>query len=181
MSRWHLVFVALWALGLTMRGPVLEPTPAVSAGAESAAVAPLDAEGVARIMGEWNPGLSPVERERIGDAVMRCNEQHGLDPTLVTGLIWVESRGRPWARSNKGALGLMQVMPYMSGPMGLAGNSTTIESNVAAGCRILAENIERLGLEDGVSAYFWGGNIRNANYLNKVMSARQRILDEVSS
>ncbi|NNL66855.1 MAG: lytic transglycosylase domain-containing protein [Myxococcales bacterium] len=141
----------------------------------------MDAEAVGRIVGEWNPSLSSVERDRIGAAVMRCQAQHALDPTLVTAMIWVESRGRPWARSPKGALGLMQVMPYMAEPFGLPGNFTTIESNVEAGCRILSDNIERLGEADGISAYFWGSNIRSAGYRNKVEAARERVRRELRS
>jgi soluble lytic murein transglycosylase-like protein len=132
-------------------------------------------------VGDWNPSLSRAERDRIGDAVMRCNRRYGLDPTLVTAVIWVESRGRPWARSPKGALGLMQVMPYMAEPLGLAGNFTTIESNIEAGCRILSDNIERLGEADGVSAYFWGSNIRGVSYLNRVREARERVRQELRS
>jgi len=69
----------------------------------------------------------------------------------------------------------MQVMPHMAEPLGLAGNFTTIESNLEAGCRILSDNIERLGEADGVSAYFWGSNIRGVAYLNRVQQARERI------
>jgi soluble lytic murein transglycosylase-like protein len=181
MSRWSLVFVAFWALALTMRVPELRETPSVSAGPEALVGDQVGAHAVSRIVGGWNPILSFVERERIGDAVMRCADRHDLDPTLVTAMIWVESRGRPWARSPKGAIGLMQVMPYMAEPLGLAGNFTTIESNIAAGCRILSDNIERLGEADGVSAYFWGSNIRNANYRNRVERARERVRSELSS
>jgi soluble lytic murein transglycosylase-like protein len=90
-------------------------------------------------------------------------------------VIIVESSVRPWAYSPKGAIGLMQVMPYMSAPLGLAGNPTTIESNIEAGCWILAHNIQRLGEERGISAYFWGGKIRNLAYLEKVREARETI------
>ena len=182
MQRWSLVFVAFWALALTMRDETLSTaTPHVSAGPTAEVTAAMDAPAVARIVGEWNPTLSAVERERIGAAVIGCQERYGLDPTLVTAMIWVESRGRPWARSPKGALGLMQVMPYMAEPLGLAGNFTTIESNVEAGCRILSDNIERLGEADGVSAYFWGSNIRSASYLNRVQKARERVRRELRS
>jgi len=183
MSRWSLAFVAFWALALTMRD--VEPfqpgaTPSVSAGLAELGPS-MDADAVGRIIGSWNPSLSLVERQRVGAAVMRCHERNGLDPTLVTAMIWVESRGRPWARSPKGAMGLMQVMPYMAEPMNLAGNFTTIESNVTAGCRILSDNIERLGEADGVSAYFWGSNIQGVGYLNRVRAARARVRDEIRS
>jgi len=183
MSRWSLAFVAFWAMALTMRAPS-HGTPPVSAGPPAviaASASPMDGDAVARIVGSWNPTLSGVERVRIGEAVIGCHERYGLDPTLVTAMIWVESRGRPWARSPKGALGLMQVMPYMAEPLGLAGNFTTIESNVEAGCRILSDNIERLGEADGVSAYFWGSNIRGVSYLNRVQEARERVRQELRS
>lgn len=187
MSRWSLAFVAFWAMALTMHGSPSSMTPSVSAGPVSAtsdavaAAGGIDSDAVARIIGSWNPILSTVERQRIGDAVVACQEHYDLDPTLVTAMIWVESRGRPWARSPKGALGLMQVMPYMAEPFGLAGNFTTIESNVEAGCRILSDNIERLGEADGVSAYFWGSNIRGASYLNRVEKARERVREALRS
>jgi hypothetical protein len=181
MSRWSLVLVAFWAMALTMRDSTPAATPHVSAGGPAGATLSMDGEAVGRIVGSWNPTLSSVERHRIGVAVMRCQDHYDLDPTLVTAMIWVESRGRPWARSPKGAMGLMQVMPYMAEPLGLAGNFTTIESNVEAGCRILSDNIERLGEADGVSAYFWGSNIRSVSYLNRVEAARERVRRELRS
>jgi soluble lytic murein transglycosylase-like protein len=168
-------------MALTMRDDASRLTPPVSAPPAAEAALAVDEGAVARIVGTWNPALSRVERERIGAAVMGCHDRYGLDPTLVTAMIWVESRGRPWARSPKGALGLMQVMPYMAEPLGLAGNFTTIESNVEAGCRILSDNIERLGEADGVSACFWGSNIRGVSYLNRVQEARERVRQALRS
>ncbi len=116
------------------------------------------------------------ERTRVVDAVVASGTRHGLDPYLVTAVLLVESDGRPWARSEKGAIGLMQVMPYMIEPLGLAGNFATIESNVEAGCFILADNIRRLGEARGISAYFWGGNVRGVAYLERVLEAKERVL-----
>jgi hypothetical protein len=48
----------------------------------------------------------------------------------------------------------------------------TIESNIEAGCWILAGNIRRLGEEEGISSYFWGSDIRGLGYLEKVRAAR---------
>ena len=139
------------------------------------AVPSMDAAEVAAVMGVWNPMLSVRERERIGAAVVRYSAKYGLDPELVTAIVLVESSARPWARSPKGAQGLMQVMPHMSRSMGLAGNLSTIETNIEAGCRILAGNIRRLGEEDGISAYFWGSDIRGDGYLRRVQVARQQV------
>jgi soluble lytic murein transglycosylase-like protein len=130
---------------------------------------------------ELNPHLTEAQSARIRDAIVRYSRKYSLDPLLVTAVIEVESAARPWARSPKGALGLMQVMPYMIRPMGLAGNASTIEANVEAGCMILAGNIRRLGEEDGISAYFWGSDIRGVTYLNRVRAARERLKREIAS
>jgi hypothetical protein len=136
--------------------------------------------GVSRLavensLGDANPLLSDWERERIADAVIRSSRRYDLDPELVTAVMLVESDARPWAHSPKGAVGLMQVMPHMMQPMELVGNASTIESNIEAGCHILANNIRRLGVERGISAYFWGSQIRGVAYLEKVMRARERV------
>ena len=67
----------------------------------------------------------------------------------------------------------MQVMPHMQATLDIAGNSTTIESNVEAGCKILADNIARLGEDRGISAYFWGSKRDNDWYLRRVRSAQR--------
>jgi soluble lytic murein transglycosylase-like protein len=137
--------------------------------------AAFDVRRIASILASVNPSLSAEEQQRIGRAVITSSRRHALDPELVTAVLLVESSARPWARSDKGAVGLMQVMPHMVAPRALAGNLTTIESNVEAGCIILADNIRRLGEEDGISAYFWGSNIRGVAYLDRVQQARARV------
>jgi hypothetical protein len=144
--------------------------PAVSSSSSMAA------EGwVERGLAQANPQLTPRDRGRIAAAIDRYSEQYELDKDLVIAVMLVESDARPWAHSEAGAVGLMQVMPHMMRPMGLAGNAATIESNIEAGCFILSHNIRRLGVERGISAYFWGSNIRGVAYLEKVLQARERV------
>ena len=109
------------------------------------------------------------------EAVLRSSRRYELDPYLVTAVLIVESDARPWAESGKGAIGLMQVMPHMAEALPLSGNLATIESNVEAGCFILADNIRRLGEARGISSYFWGRRIRGIAYLQKVQRARERV------
>ena len=122
-----------------------------------------------------NPALSRYDVGRISSAVIRYSGKYDLDPLLVTQVLWVESGARPWVRSPLGAIGLMQVMPYMAEPLGLSGSLAAIETNIEAGCWILADNIRRLGEEDGISAYFWGSDIRSVAYLQRVREARAAI------
>lgn len=132
-------------------------------------------------LGERRSSLSEEEQSRLIEAVLRSSRRHGLDPYLVTAVLLVESDARPWAESGKGAIGLMQVMPHMAEQMSLAGNLATIESNVEAGCFILADNIRRLGESKGISSYFWGRRIRGVAYLEKVQRARERVRDASAS
>jgi soluble lytic murein transglycosylase-like protein len=161
---------------LLLSGRPLAPAPV-----PRSAQAEPDRVRVTARLAELNPHLTPGQLDRIEAAVGRYSAKYGLDPVLVAAVIEVESSGKPWARSPKGALGLMQVMPYMLRPMGMAGNASTVEANVEAGCAILASNIRRLGEEDGISAYFWGGNIRGDGYLRRVQSARERLRTELRS
>ncbi len=134
-----------------------------------------DARAVAEVVGRMNPGLPDRDVKRIATAVERYSAKYHLDAELVTAILVVESSARPWARSPKGAVGLMQVMPHMMSPLGLAGNASTIESNIEAGCWILHNNIRRLGEDRGISAYFWGSDIRGLSYLEKVREARAEL------
>jgi len=174
MRRWQVLLIVAFAFGLVSRG-VATPQPEVFAHAV------LSAEAIGTVVASSNPHLSNAERRRIGRAVLRSSADHGLDPQLVTAIILVESGARPWALSSKGAIGLMQVMPHMTEARMLAGNLTTIESNVAAGCSILADNIRRLGEDDGISAYFWGSDIRGVAYLDRVRAARATVRRLVES
>jgi len=178
VSKARVWLLVLAAAALVIDGPAgVFETPASSADP----LAALDAPAVALLLSGVNPSLSGPELERIGAAVVRYSEKYELDPELVTAVLLVESSARPWARSPKGALGLMQVMPNMMRPMGIAGNLSTIETNIEAGCLILAGNIRRLGEEDGISAYFWGSDIRGVSYLSRVQATRARVRQDLRS
>jgi soluble lytic murein transglycosylase-like protein len=169
LKRAYVASLAILAIGLIVDGA---PGQGASAPASALVSAADDAVRIGVIVAERNPSLSDAERMRIGRAIIRSAAKYELDPDLVTAVLIVESGGRPWARSPKGAIGLMQVMPYMVTDLRLAGNLTTIENNVEAGCSILSDNIRRLGEDDGISAYFWGSNIRGVAYLDRVREER---------
>ena len=148
-------------------GPSLQ---AASARApEAVAVPEFGRETIVSILRVLNPRLGEHERQRIAQAVLDGSEKYGIDPALLMAVMWEESDVRPWAHSPKGAIGLMQVMPHMSKLSAMGGNLTTIENNIELGCLILADNIRRLGVEDGISSYFWGSEIRGVSYLNRVL------------
>ncbi len=122
-----------------------------------------------------NRRLHRVMIRRIANAVQDCQRSHGVSPRLTLAVMIVESHARPSARSSKGAIGLMQVMPHMFEDLGLPGSIAHIESNIEAGCLLLADNIRRLGEDQGISAYFWGRDIRGDAYLGKVKAVRESL------
>ena len=82
--------------------------------------------------------------DRAAAAVVAEGEKHNLDPSLLVGLMIIENaKIEPEARSNVGATGLMQVMPFHSGQWGCdSGNLVNIESNICHGVNILASYVK---------------------------------------
>ena len=91
-------------------------------------------------------------------------------PSCTLPVMLTESAARPSAHSEKGAVGLMQVMPYMFRQLEIPGSVAHLEANVEAGCFLLEDNIRRLGEDRGILAYFWGSRIRGDKYLRRVHS-----------
>jgi soluble lytic murein transglycosylase-like protein len=66
--------------------------------------------------------------------VRRYAAHYRVQPELIAALIDVESRWNPRAVSNKGAMGLMQLMPATARRYG-ANHPFDVEENIAAGTR----------------------------------------------
>jgi soluble lytic murein transglycosylase-like protein len=178
MSRRQILGLLVLAVMLVIDG---SPGASSPAQAPRAPAAGFGASEVAASLARVNPELSPQEVGRIASAVIRYSRKYRIDPALVTAVLLVESSARPWVRSPKGAIGLMQIMPHVIVPSAIAGNLATIESNIEGGCYLLADNIRRLGEADGISAYFWGSDIRGLAYLARVRAAREAVLRQAES
>jgi len=88
---------------------------------------------------------APVgRREKFVPAVLRSAARHRVDPELVQAVIRHESDWNPAARSRKGALGLMQLMPDTARLLGV--DPLDPEQNIDGGTRYLAS---LLALFDG--------------------------------
>ena len=146
--------------------------PSVGAGARGSAESALE-RGVVAALAAKAPRLDRVLSTRIAASIARCEREQNLPPDLVLAVLMQESSGRPGARSPKGAIGLMQVMPHMYEVLALPGGVAHVEANIEAGCRLLADNIDRLGEERGISTYFWGTHDGNDLYLRGVQQLRR--------
>jgi len=111
---------------------------------------------IGTLIAKQNLRLTIQEQLDIGHAIVHYSNAYGLDPLLVVSVIEVESGGDIRARSPKGALGLMQVMPDWPQKLGLSGDLLDIDFNIRIGSFILSENIRKYGFETGIKIYVAG-------------------------
>lgn len=120
-----------------------------------------------------NPKLGISEIYTICSLVEKYSGLQGIDPYLVMAIIIVESSGRSFAVSPKGAIGLMQVMPHMAEELGLDADLFAIDTNIRLGTFILADNISRWGYHKGIERYFWGTGAADDRYISKVLKVME--------
>ena len=94
--------------------------------------------------GTTQPGLycDPVSETDIAPIVLDTAQREGLDPRLLTAVIQQESAFRPCAVSQKGAQGLMQLMPATAEQFGVK-DPFDIQENIGAGARFLKQLLTR--------------------------------------
>ena len=117
--------------------------------------------------------------------VERYAAQYRVPPELIAALIDVESRWNPRAVSNKGALGMMQLMPATAKRFG-AFQPFDVEQNIAAGTRYVTTLMWEFhgDLRLVIAAYYagdrWVGakqlNYRNPDVVAYVEAVRHRYL-----
>lgn len=100
---------------------------------------------------------SPVEGSPLGDVpyaelIDSLATAHGIDPGLVKAVIKVESGYRVKARSRKGAMGLMQLMPGTARQYAVK-NPYDPKANLEAGITHLASLLSRFELSVALAAY----------------------------
>ena len=83
-------------------------------------------------------------RDAYGEMIDIAALLHDYDPKMITAVIVVESEGKNLALSNKGARGLMQLMPGTAKAMGASDPKDPFQ-NILAGTKYLKELEERYG------------------------------------
>jgi len=92
----------------------------------------------------WDPRYDPI--------IEKVSAAHGVDATLVRALIQVESHYESRARSPKGAMGLMQLMPATARQYAVA-DPYDPASNIEAGIKHLKSLLDRFTVELALAAY----------------------------
>jgi hypothetical protein len=121
-----------------------------------------------------------LEGTPYGEVIAAVSQANGVDPMLVKALIQVESNYRAKAKSHRGAMGLMQLMPATARAYNVR-NPYDPKANIAAGVKHLKGLIDRWGVELALAAYNAGeGAVKKfngippyretRNYVSKILS-----------
>lgn len=94
----------------------------------------------------------PLASTPYGEIIASISEANGINPMLVRALIQVESGYRARARSPKGAMGLMQLMPSTAREYNVR-NPFDPKSNIEGGIKHLKTLIDKFGVEVALAAY----------------------------
>jgi len=96
--------------------------------------------------------VDPGAMSEYEPIIRRIAAEQGVDLRLVHAVIQVESAYQPRARSPKGAIGLMQVMPATARQYGVT-NPYDPAANIEAGIRHLKSLLQRFPLALALAAY----------------------------
>lgn len=105
------------------------------------------------------PSFSSIYNEKkveadtnIGQVVDRISKAEGVDKDLVKSVMKVESNFNPQARSEDGAVGLMQLMPRTARELGV--DPKNPEENIEGGVKFLGKMMDRFDdLDKALAAY----------------------------
>lgn len=124
-------------------------------------------------------GLTSVTKEELANIIYEEASRYNQDPKFIMALILAESDFRNWAVSDKGAKGLMQIMPYvaesLAKELGIAwrGDRTLFNPylNIRMGVHYLTQlTLDFKDVRVALAAYNYG-----PTYIRSVIERKQRI------
>ena len=120
----------------------LAPRTIRPAASEAVAAERVQRPAVSRVRARAAAPAKKPTPEALATHVHNAAARHGVPPTLLAAVIAVESEFNPRAVSNRGAVGLMQLMPMTAVLLGVR-NAYDPHENVHGGARYLRDLLER--------------------------------------
>jgi soluble lytic murein transglycosylase-like protein len=120
----------------------------------------------------------PQTRIEFLETVWYEAKRSGLEPSLVLGLVQVESGFRKYAISSAGARGYMQVMPFWAKLIGDSREASLfhMQTNLRFGCVILRHYLDREKGDLFLALGRYNGSRGRPEYPDAVLGARKRWL-----
>ncbi len=122
--------------------------------------------------------------DELKDVINECAEKYNIDQELIRAMIQVESGWNTDAVSNKGAQGLMQLMPRTAAMLGVEDPFDPVQ-NIEGGVRYISDLTDKYrgDIEKALAAYNAGparvdaGNIPEVSkrYVRNIMSIYRRL------
>ncbi len=152
---------------------------------------------ILKLILRFSDDISSSQAKKLAKLIIEECDNYEIDPSLVLAIIQVESNFSPTAVSDKGAIGLMQVMPstaeYLAEKLGISisGKKELHDPflNVRLGIYYLSLLEGRFdNIEDALFAYYYGPSrfesnrylsIKLPRYVRKVLSFKSFLDDEM--
>lgn len=126
--------------------------------------------------------VAPEPLSVLVSEAFHLGEKIKIDPTLILAVMAIESRFNPFAQSNHGAQGLMQVMTRVHTDKyeDFGGKLAAFDpvTNLRVGVQVLQDCIRRAGsVEGGLSLYVGAVTVDGSEYVAKVLGEHVRLRD----
>ena len=130
-------------------------------------------KNIVPIINRLRPQLDNKIVGEISEAIVKYSREYRFPPEFITHLVHRESAFNVLAVSNKGAVGLMQVLPkYHEDKMKEMGINSSqlfhIDNNIKLGCWILRDYYNNTGSIEKALTKYVGGN--HNGYINDILT-----------
>jgi soluble lytic murein transglycosylase-like protein len=137
----------------------------------------VDEDGIPIVPAYAYSDLAPISAPtQFAGALKQAAAAANISPSLLSALIWQESRWNPQAISPKGAIGLAQLMPATARDLGV--NPADPVANLNGGARYLRYLLDQFDgdVEKALAAYNAGpGRVRSAGGIPRIAETQSYV------
>jgi soluble lytic murein transglycosylase-like protein len=107
-----------------------------------------------------NWGSIPLNLDAYGDEIAAAAKEYKIDPSLLRAVIHAESAFKRYAVSDKGAQGLMQLMPGTAADLGVA-DPFDAGQNIRGGADYLAQLLKQFNGDEQLATAAYNAGAQN--------------------